>query len=249
MDDGSTAPRAALGHRHPLTDAERLDWLRLIRSENVGPVTFYHLLRYYGSAGAALDALPELSRRGGRKRPVRLCPADQAEREVAAARRAGARLLAAIEPDYPEPLAATEDAPPVISVRGDVGLLARPAVGIVGARNASANGKRFAERFARELGEAGFVVASGLARGIDAAAHRGALPTGTVGAGRRRGRRLLSAGEPRPLRRHRRARRDRQRAAARAGAAGPPLPAPQPADLRRLARRRRGRGGASARAR
>lgn len=180
MDDGSPAPNTLLGHRRPLTDAERMDWLRLIRSENVGPVTFYHLLRYFGSAGAALDALPELSRRGGRKRPVRLCPVDQAEREMGAARKAGARLLAAVEPDYPEPLAATEDAPPVIAVKGDAALLARPAVGMVGARNASANGKRFAERFARDLGDAGFVVASGLARGIDAAAHRGALATGTV---------------------------------------------------------------------
>ena len=168
------------GHRQALTDEERVDWLRLIRSENVGPVTFWHLLRYYGSAGAALDALPELSRKGGRKKPVRIQSIAAAETEMGANRKAGARLVAAQEPAYPFRLAETEDAPPVLSVRGDPGLCNAPVVGIVGARNASSNGKRFARTVAQDLGKAGVVVASGLARGIDAAAHAGALETGTV---------------------------------------------------------------------
>ncbi len=163
-----------------LTDVERLDWLRLIRSENVGPITFYHLLRYYGSPGAALDALPELSRRGGRKRALKACPRATAEREIAALAEIGARLVAWGEPAYPAPLASVEDAPPVISVLGQAHLLERRTVAIVGARNASANGQRFATRLAAGLGEAELVVASGLARGIDGAAHRGALATGTI---------------------------------------------------------------------
>lgn len=164
----------------PLTDAERLDWLRLIRSENVGPVSFYHLLRFYGSAEAALDALPALARRGGRKRPVKICPAARAEKEFAAAARAGARMVAAIEPEYPEALAAVEDAPPVVSIKGDASILGRPCLGIVGARNASSNGRRLARTLATELGQAGFTIVSGLARGIDTAAHTGSLASGTV---------------------------------------------------------------------
>jgi DNA processing protein len=162
----------------PLSDSERLDWLRLIRSDNVGPATFYHLLRHFGSAAAAIDGLPGLARRGGRD--IRLCSAAEAEAEMDRAAAAGAQLVAAIEPDYPAPLAAVEDAPPVLSVLGGCGLFTRPTVAIVGARNASTNGKRFAHQIAEELGAAGYVVASGLARGIDGAAHRGALSTGTV---------------------------------------------------------------------
>lgn len=166
----------------PVLDAgERRDRLRLIRSENVGPITFRHLLRFYGSAGAALEALPALARRAGRARPIRLCPSAEAEREMAALAAFGARLLCLGEAGYPKPLAAIEDAPPVLAVKGDAALLARPAVAVVGARNASANGQRLAEDLSRALGAAGFVVVSGLARGIDAAAHRGALASGTVG--------------------------------------------------------------------
>ena len=162
----------------PLSDAERLDWLRLIRSDNVGPATFYHLLRHFGSAAAAIDGLPGLARRGGRD--IRLCSADEAVAEMDRIAAAGAQLVAAIEPDYPAPLAAVEDAPPVLTVLGGLGLFARPTVAIVGARNASTNGKRFARQVAEDLGDAGYVVASGLARGIDGAAHEGALGTGTV---------------------------------------------------------------------
>jgi len=168
---------------HPgvvLSDEERLDWLRLIRSENVGPVTFYNLLRYYGSARAALQRLPELARRGGRKRTVRLCSAAAAEHEMKALAKAGARLVAVGEPDYPRPLAAIDDAPPLIAMRGDPRMAGRRCVALVGARNASANGRRLAAQLAGALGEAGLVVVSGLARGIDAAAHEAALGTGTV---------------------------------------------------------------------
>ena len=164
----------------PLTEKERLDRLRLIRSENVGPVTFRALLRRFGSARAAIEALPDLARRGGRSAPLRVCPAAQAEQELGAADRIGARLLSADDADYPEALAAIYDAPPLLYLRGDAALLRRQAVAIVGARNASANGRRLAEDIARDLGAARFVVVSGLARGIDHAAHRGSLDSGTV---------------------------------------------------------------------
>lgn len=163
-----------------LTDAEKLDWLRLVRSEGVGPITFFHLVRFYGGAAKALAALPELARRSGRKAPIRIGGEKEAERELAAVKRAGAQLLAWLEPAYPVPLAAIEDAPPLVTARGNLALLTQRNIAIVGARNASANGRAFAERIARDLGKAGFVVASGLARGIDAAAHKGALATGTV---------------------------------------------------------------------
>ena len=166
--------------KRELTAAERRDCLRLIRSENVGPITYYQLMRLYGSAAAALEALPELSRRGGRRRPIRICPAAKADDELAAIEAAGARLVAHGEPDYPDLLGAIEDAPPVITLIGHAPLLARRMIAVVGARNASANGRRFASRIAAELGEADFVVVSGLARGIDAAAHQGALESGTV---------------------------------------------------------------------
>ena len=163
-----------------LTDEERLDWLRLIRSENVGPRTFRALLDHFGSARAALDAAPDLARRGGATRATRVCSRAEAERELAAARALGVVLIGLTEPDYPPPLAAIADPPPLLAVRGQVAALMRPTVGIVGSRNASAAGQKIAQRLAQELGAAGYVVVSGLARGIDAAAHRGSLPTGTV---------------------------------------------------------------------
>lgn len=166
--------------RRTLTDAERFDWLRLIRTENVGPITFHRLLDQYGSVRAALDVLPELAKRGGRAKPLRIAGKAEVEREMEANRRLGARLLCSCEPDYPEPLAAVDDAPPVVSVLGHAHLLKRRAVAMVGARNASLNGRKFAENLARDLGKAGFLVVSGLARGIDAAAHAGALASGTA---------------------------------------------------------------------
>ncbi|OQW54675.1 DNA-processing protein DprA [Candidatus Raskinella chloraquaticus] len=168
-------------NRRSLSDSERRDWLRLSRTEQVGPVTFQRLLERFGSAAAAIEALPTLARRGGRAGGLKLPSLAVIEDEMAAHHKTGARLIAWCEPDYPAPLAATEDAPPLIAVVGHTHLLHKPSLGIVGARSASLNGKRMAERLAAQLGEAGLVITSGLARGIDAAAHRGALKTGTVG--------------------------------------------------------------------
>ena len=166
--------------RRHLTDAQRLAWLRLSRSENVGPVTFRDLLNQFGGAEAALDALPDLSRRGGRKQSVRVCGSAEAERELAAAEAAGARLTAIDEPGYPPLLAVIETPPPLIYLCGRFELVDQPTVAIVGARDASAAGRKFAAMIARDLGRAGVIVASGLARGIDTAAHEGALATGTI---------------------------------------------------------------------
>ena len=169
---GTTSPR--------LSDEERIDWLRLIRSENVGPRTFRTLLDCYGDARSALKALPELTTRGGAKRPARIPLREEAERELAAMQSLDVRLLALGEPEYPRALAMIDDAPPLISVRGNASLLDRPMVAIVGSRNASAAGAKIAGRLARDLGQAGFAIVSGLARGIDAAAHRASLSSGTV---------------------------------------------------------------------
>jgi DNA processing protein len=163
-----------------LTDEERLDWLRLIRSDNVGPRTFAWLLRQYGDARSAIEALPELSRRGGASRAIRVCPRADAEREMAAASKLGVTFIGISEAGYPQRLVEIDDAPPLLAVRGNIASLARPMIAMVGSRNASAAGLKFAERLARELAEAGYVIASGLARGIDAAAHRATVPTGTV---------------------------------------------------------------------
>ena len=163
-----------------LTDEQRLDWLRLIRSDNVGPRTFRMLLNHYGGARAAIEALPDLARRGGASAPARICSRAQAERELEASRRLGVTLIAVGESDYPPRLRMIDDAPPLIGARGKLSVLASPMVALVGSRNASAAGVKFAERIARELGEAGFVIVSGLARGIDAAAHRASLASGTV---------------------------------------------------------------------
>ena len=163
-----------------LTDEQRLDWLRLIRSDNIGPRTFRDLVNHYGGARAALKALPALARRGGAARPGRICTEEEAAAELKAARARGIDVLALGEPDYPLRLAMIDDAPPLLAVRGQIAILNRPLVAIVGSRNASAAGVKFAERIARDLGEAGFGIVSGLARGIDAAAHRASLATGTV---------------------------------------------------------------------
>src|SRR5260370_6405692 len=162
-----------------LSDEERIDWLRLIRSENVGPRTFGTLLRYYGSARSALKALPGLANRGGAKHP-RIAPREEAERELAAMRSLGVRPVALGEPEYPRALARIDDAPPLISVRGSAALLDRPMVAIVGSRHASAAGAKMAGRLARDLGQAGFAILSGLARGIAAAAHPASLPEGPI---------------------------------------------------------------------
>jgi DNA processing protein len=171
-----------------IDDKERLAWLRLGRSHGLGVVTIRDLAAHYGSAQAALDALPDLAARSRRARPLRLCTQAEAEAELAALDRLGARLIVRPEPDYPEALAAIEDAPPVIAVRGREELLASPKIALVGARNASANGRQIARTMALGLAGAGFAVVSGMARGIDTAAHLGALegktgPSRTNGGG------------------------------------------------------------------
>lgn len=160
------------------SEDQLFDWLRLIRSENVGPRTFRALVNQFGGAGAALEALPDLARRSGRG-ALRIASRADVEREMAAARAVGARFLASGDPAYPKALKAVDTAPPVICVRGDPAALNAPCVGIVGSRNASAAGLTFAGRLARDLAEAGFGIVSGLARGVDTAAHR-AAPAATV---------------------------------------------------------------------
>jgi DNA processing protein len=163
-----------------LTDAQRLDWLRLIRSDHVGPRTFRSLLRHFGSARTALERLPDLARRGGAARPGRICSEEDARAELAAGERLGIHLVAPDEDGYPARLATLDDAPPLLGVRGVRDALMRPVIAVVGSRNASAAGLKFAGSLSRDLGEAGFVIASGLARGIDQAAHRASLASGTI---------------------------------------------------------------------
>lgn len=162
-----------------LTREQRLSWLRLIRSENVGPATFRALVNEFGGAEAAIDALPLLSRRGGRA-DVRLCTEAEAEAELEAAERFGASLVAVGEPGYPPALAQVDAPPPLLYVKGQLDLAEIPIVAIVGARNGSAVGQKFTRQIATDLALEGFVIASGLARGIDTAAHRAALQHGTI---------------------------------------------------------------------
>jgi DNA processing protein len=165
-----------------MTDAEAQDRLRLARTETVGPITYRRLLARFGSAAAALAALPGLARAGGRD-ALPVPSRDEAGREIDRTARLGGAMLFLDAPGYPPLLATLEDAPPVIAVLGDPAVLSARSVAIVGGRNASANGQRFAELLASELARAGLVVVSGMARGIDAAAHEGALRAGcTVAA-------------------------------------------------------------------
>jgi DNA processing protein len=164
----------------PLGDEEKLDWLQLIRCENIGPRTFLALVRRYGDAGAALRALPDLIRQG-RGRAVTLAPRERVLREWELAQKMSARFIALPEPEYPPSLRAIESPPPLIVLRGRAELLRQPMVALVGSRNSSAAGLAMTERLARGLGAAGYVVVSGLARGIDAAAQKASLATGSVG--------------------------------------------------------------------
>ncbi|MEO3385952.1 DNA-processing protein DprA [Mesorhizobium sp. CAU 1741] len=163
-----------------LSDRQRLQWLRLIRTETVGPATFRELINRYGSAGTAIEMLPELAARGGATRLPRIPDEREVEAEMEAARRNGARFVAIGEADYPQMLRRMDLPPPLIAVKGRSEVFGLPAVSIVGARNASLAGIRMAKQLAHELGREGYAIASGLARGIDAAAHAGSLDTGTI---------------------------------------------------------------------
>jgi DNA processing protein len=162
-----------------MNDSERRAWLRLARTENVGPVTFRNLIARFGTASAALEELPRLAARGGGKNFI-LPDASDAAREIEALSKLGGRLICSCEPDYPQGLKALEAPPPVISVLGHPHLLQKEMIAMVGARNASALARKFADTLSRELGFAGLVVVSGLARGIDTSAHEAALAVGTV---------------------------------------------------------------------
>jgi DNA processing protein len=163
-----------------LTKDERRDWLRLARADTVGPVAFRYLIGQYGGPTGALAALPGLAQRGGRLQPTRIPTAAEADAEIAAGHALSARLMYACALDFPPLLAALDPPPPVLWALGDTDLLARGCVAVVGARTASAAGQRFARALAAGLGQGLYVVVSGLARGIDGAAHEGALPTGTI---------------------------------------------------------------------
>jgi len=213
-----------------LSESERQAWLRLARAPNVGPVTFAQLVARFGSASAALEEVPRLVRRGGGNAASLPSEAD-ARREIDALAKLGGRLIASVEPDYPRGLAALEAPPPVIAMLGHEAILGREMIAVVGARNASALGRKLAHRLAEELGAAGLVVVSGMARGIDTAAHEGALKSGTcaVVAGgstssiRRKTRRSTNASRPK---------RHRLGNAGGPAAAGAPFSAPQPDHLR-----------------
>ncbi len=167
--------------RRSLTGGERADWLRLSRTRGVGPITFFHLLeRYDGSATAALADLPALARKAGGKADLAAPPKAEIERELDAAARLGALHLAACEPEYSACLAAIDAPPPVIAVRGRRDLLNRRSIALVGARDASAAGRRMARDLARDLGSVGFTIVSGMARGVDGEAHAAAMETGTI---------------------------------------------------------------------
>jgi DNA processing protein len=163
-----------------LTDRQRIAWLRLIRSDNVGPHTFRELINHCGSAENALAMLPELSARGGATRSIRIATVSDAERELETARRQGARFIGIGEPNYPPALRQLDGAPPLLAVKGNLAAAVQPSVGLVGSRNASVAGAKFAAMVARDCGRVGYTVTSGLARGIDTAAHRASLDTGTV---------------------------------------------------------------------
>lgn len=165
-----------------LTERQKISWLRLIRSDNVGPIAFRDLINHFGTAENALDALPELSRRGGTKHSYRVASIAEAERELEAARRHGAVFVGIGEAAYPSALRQIDGAPPLLAMKGDLSAAARPSLGIVGSRNASVSGAKFAAMIARDAGRGGYVVTSGLARGIDTAAHRASLDTGTIAA-------------------------------------------------------------------
>lgn len=163
-----------------LSDEEKIAWLRLIRTENVGPITFYSLLQNFGTAQKAIENLPSLSKKGGRLKDIKIPGKDFAIAEMEILHSLGGDILFSANDDYPISLSSIDDAPPVLSILGNKKLLNLPSIGMVGARNASLNGRKFAEKMARDLGAGGQMVVSGLARGIDTSAHEGSLATGTI---------------------------------------------------------------------
>jgi DNA processing protein len=165
-----------------MTDRQRVNWLRLWRSDNVGPVTFRQLINHFGSAEAAIDGLPEMAMRGGAGRLPKVPNLSVIEDELAAAEKIGARIVGIGEPDFPKYLRLTPDCPPLITFKGNASVFHLPGLSVVGARNASLAGIKFTGKLSSEIGAEGYSIVSGLARGIDTAAHRAALRTGTIAA-------------------------------------------------------------------
>ena len=163
-----------------LSDTEQVDWLRLVRTPSIGPRTYIELIERYGSPAAAITELPEIAQRARGKRRLVAPPEADIRAELSRLDAAGGRMIALSDPDYPAALAVIADPPPALFLRGYSTLLNNPTIAIVGARNASTNGKRFAQEIAAGLGNAGYVIVSGLARGVDGAAHLGALATGRL---------------------------------------------------------------------
>ncbi len=163
-----------------LSDKEKLNWLRLIRTENIGPITFDKLIARFGSAESALQALPEMAAKGGRKKPLLAAPIEEIEKEIELTEKYGAKIIAKCEDEYPYLLKQIEDAPPVITVLGRVDIFNDKALAIVGTRNASINGRKMATNIAKYVGEAGYKIVSGLARGIDTCVHEASITTGTI---------------------------------------------------------------------
>lgn len=164
-----------------LSDRQRLNWLRLIRTPNIGPASFRDLINRFGSAETAIEMLPDLMQAGGARRMARVPSPAEAEAEMGTAQRFGARFVCIGEPDYPPILRRMDNPPPVLAVKGSSAVFASPCVAIVGARNASLAGIKMARGLATDLGRDGYCIVSGLARGIDTAAHQGSLATGTIG--------------------------------------------------------------------
>ena len=158
-----------------LSEQEKIDWIRLARSENVGPVTFRTLLALYHTPTKALPQLQELAQKGGSKRKITICSEREAEKELAATEKLGGRIIASCEEDYPQILKTLSDAPPIITILGQIGLLSKPALAIVGTRNASFNGKNLTRQLSFAVSQKNYAIISGMARGIDSAAHEGAL--------------------------------------------------------------------------
>lgn len=180
MDDRPKIGRSPTKGSITLNDEQRLNWLRLIRSENVGPATFRDLINHFRSAGAALEALPELMAKNNSGRKIKIASREIAEREMDAAQKCGARFIGMGEPEYPSILRNIDYPPPLLCLRGDTDIFKRTSLAIVGSRNASISGTKLTTRFACELGQAGIAIVSGLARGIDTSAHRNSLVSGTI---------------------------------------------------------------------
>jgi len=166
--------------RFHLTDEQKISWLQLYRSQNVGPVTFRDLISHFGSANTAIEAIPELAAKGGAAQKIEICDRDKAEREYYAVQQMNAKFIALGEPDFPELLRINDHSPPLICIKGNAEILSKQIISIVGSRNASIAGLKLAERFAKELGDADYICASGLARGIDTQVHKASMKTGTI---------------------------------------------------------------------